>query len=70
MATGGPTASNLRVPKASGDCNNYGLIDILNITGLPLKESHDSIRAPALDLCTEADASGIIPYRCFVMDGN
>ena len=67
---GRDTASNFNVPKASGDCDNYDLIKILDVTGLPPKESHDPIRAPALDLCTEADASGIIPYHCFVMDVN
>ena len=54
--------------KPSGGFGDYSPIETLDMTDPPPKESHDPIRASALDLCTKADALGIIPYRCFVMD--
>ena len=82
-----PTVSNLHLPaahvrgndctslgpskKMSGRLQDYDLIEIVNMSGLPREESHNLIRAPALGLdYTERDAEGTVPYYCFMMDGN
>ena len=57
--------------KPSGRLQGYDPIAFLDITGPPLEESLNLFHVPAPDLdYTEADASGIIPYYCFVMDVN
>ncbi len=78
---GGRKASKLGVSKASREGDNptifgrsnessgrfqdYGLIEFLDMTGEPLKQSPDHFFEPVLDLDIGADAGGKFQHLCF-----
>lgn len=83
---GRPTVSNLHVPTACGEGNkltapgpsqkaskslqDYDLIEFLDMTGPPPKESTDPLHMPAPNLCTEKDARGTVSYHSYLMGAN
>ena len=57
--------------KPSGRLEDYDVIEVVNMTGPRPEEPPNPFCVPAPDLdCTERDAEGNIPYRCFLMDVN
>ncbi len=74
---GRPTVSNLHVPtvcgkgkKASESLQDFDLIEFLDMTEPPPKESTDPLHMSAQNLCAEKDAGGIVSYHCCLMNSN